>query len=48
MPGKLESVTDFDTRAKKMRVTMQNDFSARSSAETISKRYDTIPKFRKR
>ena len=26
MPGKLESVTDFDTRAKKMRVTMQNDF----------------------
>lgn len=26
MPGKFESVTDFDTRAKKMRVTMQNDF----------------------
>ena len=26
MPGKFESITDFDTRAKKMRVTMQNDF----------------------
>lgn len=26
MPGKLEAVNDFDTRAKKMRTTMQNDF----------------------
>ena len=26
MPGKLEALNDFDTRAKKMRTTMQNDF----------------------